>query len=51
MAGPGDNTRAKAQPLPDSEPFKRALTACTRAIAGDHELDGRPTKTGREGDG
>ena len=39
MAGPGDNTRAKAQPLPDSEPFKRALTACTRAIAGDHELE------------
>ncbi len=39
MAGPGDNTRTKPQPLPDSEPFKRALTACTRAIAGNHELE------------
>lgn len=39
MAGQGDNIRAKPQPLPDSEPFKQALTACTRAIAGDHELE------------
>ncbi len=39
MAATGDNSRAKSQPLPDSEPFKRALTACMRAIAGDHELE------------
>ncbi len=39
MASAGDNSRAKSQPLPDSEPFKRALTACMRAIAGDHELE------------
>ena len=40
MAGRGDNSRSRnAQAGPDSEPFKRALTGCVRAIAGDHELE------------
>ena len=39
MAGPGDNLRANPKGPVDSEPFKRAVTACMRAIAGDHELE------------
>ena len=39
MAGRGDNSRATARPPVDSEPFKRALTACVRSIASDHELE------------
>ncbi|MDF1608069.1 cobaltochelatase subunit CobT [Hoeflea sp. YIM 152468] len=39
MAGRGDNTRPKASGIVDAEPFRRALTGCIRAIAGDHELD------------
>ena len=39
MAGPGDNSRAVPKGPVDSEPFKRAVTACMRAIAGDHELE------------
>ncbi|WP_310067243.1 cobaltochelatase subunit CobT [Phyllobacterium sp. 1468] len=39
MAGPGDNSRANPKGPVDSEPFKRALTGCMRAIAGDHEME------------
>jgi cobaltochelatase CobT len=40
MAGAGDNSRKSGtQTISDSEPFKRAMTACTRAIAGDNELE------------
>lgn len=39
MAGPGDNSRAKGKPQADTEPFKRALTGCMRAISGDGSLD------------
>lgn len=39
MAGRGDNTRARPTGNVDTEPFKRALTGCVRAIAGDHELE------------
>ncbi|MEO1703091.1 MAG: cobaltochelatase subunit CobT [Pseudomonadota bacterium] len=40
MAAPGDNSknRPKAKGA-DTEPFKRAVTGCMRAIAGDHELE------------
>lgn len=39
MAGRGDNTRARPGGIADAEPFKRALSGCVRAIAGDHELE------------
>ncbi|MBZ0162805.1 MAG: cobaltochelatase subunit CobT [Notoacmeibacter sp.] len=39
MAGPGDNIRARNQAQTESEAFKRALTACVRAIAGDNEME------------
>ncbi len=40
MAGPGDNLRGgKPNKASDGENFKRALTACTRAISGDNELE------------
>jgi len=39
MAGPGDNSRARGNAQIDTEPFKRALTGCMRAISGDHELE------------
>jgi cobaltochelatase CobT len=39
MAGPGDNSRSKPSGVVDAEPFRRALTGCVRAIAGDHELE------------
>ena len=39
MAGRGDNSRARPTGNVDTEPFKRALTGCVRAIAGDHELE------------
>lgn len=39
MAGPGDNTKARSSAPIDTEPFKRAVTGCVRAIANDHELD------------
>ncbi|MDP3526939.1 MAG: cobaltochelatase subunit CobT, partial [Hoeflea sp.] len=39
MAGRGDNTRSKPTGTVDAEPFRRALTGCVRAIAGDHELE------------
>ncbi|MEO1746556.1 MAG: cobaltochelatase subunit CobT, partial [Pseudomonadota bacterium] len=40
MAAPGDNSknRSKAKPT-DTEPFKRAVTGCMRAIAADQELE------------
>ncbi len=39
MAGPGDNTRAKPRTGSEADSFKRAVTVCMRAIAGDHELE------------
>jgi len=39
MAGRGDNSKARPAGAVDTEPFKRALTGCVRAIAGDHELE------------
>jgi len=39
MAGPGDNYRKKPAKPVDTEPFKRAVTACMRAMAGEPELE------------
>ncbi len=39
MAGPGDNIRKKPAKPVDTEPFKRAVTACMRAMAGEPELE------------
>ncbi|TKT75293.1 cobaltochelatase subunit CobT [Aquamicrobium sp. LC103] len=39
MAGPGDNTRNRPNKGGDTDVFKRAVTVCMRAIAGDHELE------------
>ncbi|GAB4350700.1 MAG: cobaltochelatase subunit CobT [Oricola sp.] len=39
MAGPGDNIRKKPGKPADTEPFKRAVTACMRAMAGEPELE------------
>ncbi|MCC2687526.1 MAG: CobT protein [Rhizobiaceae bacterium] len=39
MAGPGDNTRAKTKTGSEADSFKRAVTVCMRAIAGDHDLE------------
>ena len=39
MAGPGDNTRGKPKPNADSDLFKRSVSACMRAIAGDREFE------------
>ena len=40
MAGPGDNTRDRPEDgLGSRTAFKRALTVCMRAIAGDNELE------------
>ncbi|RUZ35623.1 cobaltochelatase subunit CobT [Mesorhizobium sp. M7A.F.Ca.CA.001.04.1.1] len=39
MAGPGDNTRNKAKTGSEADSFKRAVTVCMRAIAGDKELE------------
>ena len=39
MSGMGDNSRERKQGPVDSEPFKRAMTASMRAIAGDNELE------------
>lgn len=38
-SGIGDNSRERKPGPVDSEPFKRALTACVRAISGEHELE------------
>ena len=39
MAGRGDNSRKRAAAPIDTEPLKRALAGCARAIANDHELE------------
>ncbi|QPC85690.1 cobaltochelatase subunit CobT [Mesorhizobium sp. NBSH29] len=39
MAGPGDNQRAKSKTGTEADSFKRALSVCVRAIAGDNELE------------
>lgn len=39
MASPGDNSRKRAQKPADTEPLKRAVTGCMRAIAGEPELE------------
>ena len=39
MAGPGDNTRGKPKTGAEADVFKRAVTVCMRAIAGDRELE------------
>ncbi len=40
MAGPGDNsTRSKPKTNGEGEAFKRAVSVCVRAIAGDHDLE------------
>jgi cobaltochelatase CobT len=51
MARPGDNLRGKPRAPVESETFRRALTVCMRAIAGDPELEvtfarDRPALTG-----
>jgi cobaltochelatase CobT len=39
MAGPGDNSRGKPRSNTGTDNFKRSVTVCMRAIAGDHELE------------
>jgi cobaltochelatase CobT len=40
MAGPGDNsTRSRPKANGEGEAFKRAVSVCVRAIAGDHDLE------------
>ncbi|MEO3389278.1 cobaltochelatase subunit CobT [Mesorhizobium sp. CAU 1741] len=39
MAGPGDNTRNKSLKGVDADAFKRAVSVCVRALAGDNELE------------
>jgi cobaltochelatase CobT len=39
MAGPGDNTRNRPKGGSDTDAFKRAVTVCVRAIAGDNEME------------
>ena len=39
MAGPGDNTRSKGGKGGETDAFKRALTACMRAISGDSQFE------------
>ena len=39
MAGPGDNTRNKPGKGGDADVFKRAVTVCMRALAGDKEFE------------
>ncbi|RWH72215.1 MAG: cobaltochelatase subunit CobT [Mesorhizobium sp.] len=39
MAGPGDNTRNKSKTGSEADGFKRAVTVCMRAIAGDKDLE------------
>jgi len=39
MAGPGDNTRGRPKTGGEADAFKRALTVCVRAIAGDGEME------------
>ncbi|MBZ9989499.1 cobaltochelatase subunit CobT [Mesorhizobium sp. BH1-1-5] len=39
MAGPGDNTRNKSKNGSEADSFKRAVTVCMRAVAGDKDLE------------
>ena len=39
MAGPGDNTRNRPGKGNDTDAFKRAVSVCMRALAGDNELE------------
>ena len=39
MAGPGDNIRAKSGSAADTEPLRRAITGCVRAVAGNGEVE------------
>ncbi|MDX8435410.1 MULTISPECIES: cobaltochelatase subunit CobT [Mesorhizobium] len=39
MAGPGDNTRNKPKNGSEADSFKRSVTVCMRAIAGDKDLE------------
>ena len=39
MAGPGDNTRNKPKNGFEADSFKRAVTVCMRAVAGDKDLE------------
>ena len=39
MAGPGDNSRARAGLGVDLEPFRRALIGCIRSVAGSPEVE------------
>ncbi|WP_256751805.1 cobaltochelatase subunit CobT [Mesorhizobium sp. Mes31] len=39
MAGPGDNTRNKSKTGSEADSFKRAVSVCMRAIAGDKDLE------------
>ncbi|TRC87960.1 cobaltochelatase subunit CobT [Mesorhizobium sp. WSM4310] len=39
MAGPGDNTRNKSNTGSEADSFKRAVTVCMRAIAGDKDME------------
>ncbi|TIT33649.1 MAG: cobaltochelatase subunit CobT [Mesorhizobium sp.] len=39
MAGAGDNTRNKSKTGSEADSFKRAVTVCMRAIAGDKEME------------
>ncbi len=39
MAGPGDNSRSGIKIGADADGFKRAVSTCVRAIAGDHEVE------------
>ncbi|UCI08805.1 cobaltochelatase subunit CobT [Mesorhizobium sp. B1-1-8] len=39
MAGPGDNTRNKPKTGSEADSFKRAVSVCMRAIAGDKDLE------------
>ncbi|WP_265517622.1 cobaltochelatase subunit CobT [Nitratireductor luteus] len=44
MSGPGDNTRNRPNTVTDTDAFKRAVSTCVRAIAGDHDLEVSFTK-------
>lgn len=39
MAGPGDNTKSAPKLGGDTDGFKRAVSTCVRAIAGDHDIE------------
>ncbi len=39
MAGPGDNSRSGSKIGGDTDSFKRAVSSCVRAIAGDHDVE------------